>query len=351
MTFSRVKALTEDVQVVANALRKSDNLLQVSDDGLLVRRTSPVDAVVDRSPYTLYIEGFATNLQLDDVMQKLQATGMPVVCVRMQYHRTKGGKDFTGSVFVELSTPEDVTKVLTSETPLEVEGTTLTVKSISQHKEDKRQKRDSKRVDSNAPDTVDTAQVETAAVEAGGAKKSLEYITAPFAEDLLVRAESLPSTCSREILQQIVERCGGTIHYIDYSRGLDHAYIQLQTESVVGAKGVCDKIVTAFIVHSTDGTKDPLAIDLLRILYPQRSAVVGTTDGDAEQEEKQETDTCQVNFPTFVAVEGSSAEEEWKRIESARNERRSAMERRRSNHHHPHNSKPKPKRSRPAAAS
>lgn len=42
-SFNRVKALSEDVQVVAEALRQS-MVLEVNDDGSMVRRAMPFSA-------------------------------------------------------------------------------------------------------------------------------------------------------------------------------------------------------------------------------------------------------------------------------------------------------------------
>lgn len=56
--FARLKALSDDVSVIAEALKKSPELLEVSEDSLKVKRKTELPENVDQSPSIIYVKGF-----------------------------------------------------------------------------------------------------------------------------------------------------------------------------------------------------------------------------------------------------------------------------------------------------
>lgn len=56
--FARLKALSDDVSVIADALKKSPELLEVSEDSLKVKRKTDLPENLDQTPNMIYIKGF-----------------------------------------------------------------------------------------------------------------------------------------------------------------------------------------------------------------------------------------------------------------------------------------------------
>ena len=104
-SFSRMKALTTDVEEVKRALREAESEVFVADEeGGMVKRRNPLPEAQDIMAKSVYVKGFPATATLDDLLSffKADATfGKNVEAVRMR--RFPKSKDFKGSVFVEFA--------------------------------------------------------------------------------------------------------------------------------------------------------------------------------------------------------------------------------------------------------
>ncbi len=100
-TFSRMKVLSEDVSVIADALSMSQELLEINEDRTCVRRKTDLPEAADNLTTSVYIKGFALTAGLDDIESFLAgAFNGKIQAIRMRRHPKT--KEFKGSVFAEL---------------------------------------------------------------------------------------------------------------------------------------------------------------------------------------------------------------------------------------------------------
>jgi len=104
LTFNRLKAMTTDEAVLAEALRHSKELLQVHEDGTRVRRKTQVQPRPQQVLRTVYVEGIPKS---DDAMEKVQtyfAQFGNVEYVKILYNTNDDGtKEMTGNAWVEFT--------------------------------------------------------------------------------------------------------------------------------------------------------------------------------------------------------------------------------------------------------
>ncbi|XP_065175650.1 lupus La protein homolog [Sycon ciliatum] len=119
LKFNRLKQLSEDKQVIAEALRKSTSgLLEVSEDGSKMRRSAsrPVpewndNVKKDTNNRTVYVKGFPKTSTLVEVESFFTSNGFGKKAVwNIVLRRQLDNKEFKGSVFVEFCDTETVEK-------------------------------------------------------------------------------------------------------------------------------------------------------------------------------------------------------------------------------------------------
>lgn len=112
LKFNRLKSLTEDKAVVADALKASD-VLEVSEDGDSIRRKEPLPATLVPGAFdsaTIYAKGFPDNAELEDIEEAFEPFG---AVGRVTMRRTKGRNGtFKGSVFVTFDSEESAAKAI-----------------------------------------------------------------------------------------------------------------------------------------------------------------------------------------------------------------------------------------------
>ncbi|GAB1604810.1 lupus La protein-like [Argonauta hians] len=104
LKFNRLKTLSEDAQVICDAIKKSKSgLMEVNEDSTKIRRSSekPLpentrERREEMSNRTLYVKGFPVNLTLDDLMQFFEKYGELESLVM----KKNGDKTFKGSAYV-----------------------------------------------------------------------------------------------------------------------------------------------------------------------------------------------------------------------------------------------------------
>ncbi|KAF9318452.1 hypothetical protein BG003_011183 [Podila horticola] len=111
-SFKRMREFT-DKDLIVEALRESPELLQVSEDGLTVRRKSAVVPTKDHFQRSIYAKGFGEetpSLQLE--LEEYFSQYGDIKQVRMR--RNNETSAFKGSVFVEYATLDEANKVASS---------------------------------------------------------------------------------------------------------------------------------------------------------------------------------------------------------------------------------------------
>uniref|UniRef100_A0AC34QPQ7 La protein n=1 Tax=Panagrolaimus sp. JU765 TaxID=591449 RepID=A0AC34QPQ7_9BILA len=118
LTFNRLKQLTTDKKVIAEALKTSD-VVDVSEDGEKVRRNPDVPIPENTLEFwneiktrTVYVKGFEPDTKLDDILSYLKPYG---TVQNVVMRRLKDTKAFKGSVFATFATTEEAQKVVESE--------------------------------------------------------------------------------------------------------------------------------------------------------------------------------------------------------------------------------------------
>jgi len=117
LKFNRLKSLTTDHEIIKNAIKKSEELLELNEDGTKVRRKTQIkpkaDDVIERS---IYIQGIPTSIEkpveaIEDYLNKYE-----IEAININAFRNKN-RSFKGEAFIELKTKEDVEKILTKKLP------------------------------------------------------------------------------------------------------------------------------------------------------------------------------------------------------------------------------------------
>ncbi|KAF9982685.1 hypothetical protein BGZ65_002588 [Modicella reniformis] len=124
-SFKRMRE-HKDMELIVEALRESQELLEVSEDGQKVRRKIPLTQHKDHFQRSIYAKGFGNetpSLQLE--LEQFFGSLGDVKQVRMRRHAET--HDFKGSVFVEYATLEESSKIASSK--LQFDGVDLLVMS------------------------------------------------------------------------------------------------------------------------------------------------------------------------------------------------------------------------------
>lgn len=109
-SFTRMKSLSEDVAVIAEAAGKSADLLELNEDSTCVRRKTDLPEAQDNLNTSVYIKGFSLTATLDDIETFLAgAFDGKIQAIRMR--RTPTTKEFKGSVFAELASAEEAERL------------------------------------------------------------------------------------------------------------------------------------------------------------------------------------------------------------------------------------------------
>ena len=137
-SFARMKKLSQDVDVIIEALQsKVDGLLEVDDTKTQVRRRIPVPESRDSMSCTVYLKHYPKEASLDDIQASLHEQGVSPLVIRMR--RFLQSKDFRGSVFVELASEEVAKDVMNKQ--LSYKGNKLSIETKAQYLQRKNDER------------------------------------------------------------------------------------------------------------------------------------------------------------------------------------------------------------------
>lgn len=106
-SFKRMKAMSEDMKVIVDSLKKSKSLLKVSEDGTKVKRTSPIPENFNAEPCTCRVKEIPESASLDEIEDFFQARVAPAGSVRrVKKLHDRQTKAFIGKAFVEFDSEE-----------------------------------------------------------------------------------------------------------------------------------------------------------------------------------------------------------------------------------------------------
>jgi len=109
-SFKRVQDLSKDHKEIIEALKKS-KMLEVSEDGKMVRRVTPLPETNSMLARTIYCKGLPSDSTIESVESLFK--GLSVACVRLR--RNKESREFKGSAFIEFTGEDEMQKALKSE--------------------------------------------------------------------------------------------------------------------------------------------------------------------------------------------------------------------------------------------
>ncbi|VDM18741.1 unnamed protein product [Hydatigera taeniaeformis] len=138
LKFKRLKQLSTDIDVIKNALMKSE-LVEVGENGVRRVLSNPApetlsEALAIHGDRALYVKGFPTTLSLDEIIAWLESTAgetYDVFCKRFP------NKLFKGSIYVTFKEKDAADKFMTSPDCAEYEGKPLLRKWYKDYLEDK----------------------------------------------------------------------------------------------------------------------------------------------------------------------------------------------------------------------
>lgn len=138
--FERMKKY-RPIETIVEALRKSENLLEVSENGEMVRRKIPLpknynEIQLNINKRSIFVEKLPQDAKLDDLLKFFNELA-PVNQVRMKKNKEK---NFTGCCIVEFKDSNDAEKILNSEDKLKFNDVELEIVSKSKYDESKAQK-------------------------------------------------------------------------------------------------------------------------------------------------------------------------------------------------------------------
>ena len=110
ITFNKLKALSTDAILIANSLSDSSTV-EVSSDGLSLRRTKALSSVDTSSARTIYVKGYPrddSSITHETVSEQFSAFGNVLMVRIRRYKDTEGKLQFKGSVFIEYETEEQM---------------------------------------------------------------------------------------------------------------------------------------------------------------------------------------------------------------------------------------------------
>jgi lupus La protein len=263
-TFKRMRMITEDIEVIRNALREhcklpESNILLTTDDTKVTRKES-LPEFVSTAKQSIALEKLPLTVNIDEIETYINSilpstAAGKVKCVRLNRNAEK---TFSGVAFVELANEADAEELAKLET-LEWKSVNEQGESIKHEvtictrpiyiqrlKAESGDKRGKKRKN----DEVDNEQDKKMKSEENSDVKSEE--TAEPAEpaepmpeiipDLLIKFDSVGGETTRESLRDFVVAVGGDVGYVDFSKGENEAVVRLVPESVVKAAGCVERI-------------------------------------------------------------------------------------------------------------
>lgn len=226
LTFNRLKSLTTEVGVVAEAVNKSD-LMEVSQDGKKVRRSlekplpeSNGDRQQKLDELTVYTKGFPETTTMDDLLQFFSQYGR---CLNVYMRRIPTSRKFKGSVFATFASKEEADAFLALE-GLKFNELELTRCMKKEHSEEKKRQREARLAEkAHKQQQQQEAEAEAEEVVLG----------------CLLRLSGLGESTSWESIKQALAPYA-EVAFVEYNRGMPQAVVRFKQEG--SAQAVASKL-------------------------------------------------------------------------------------------------------------
>lgn len=225
-TFTRMKKISEDIELIKEALKES-TVLEVSADGQTVRRTAPLPETDTHIARTIYAKGFPeTGYTIEDVESVFAKLGK-VLSVRIR--KMKDGKQ-KPSAFIEYATPEDATAAAAAKS--QFAGQDLIVMKKADYSEKKKQERKEK--EGKSKRKADDSEGSNNNNNEKKQKKEEKETKEARISGAIIKLESVGKEATRELVKEIFEPFG-TVEYVDLRSGDESGYVRMGSSEIATA--------------------------------------------------------------------------------------------------------------------
>ncbi|KAF1769400.1 hypothetical protein GCK72_001217 [Caenorhabditis remanei] len=244
LNFNRLAAISKDTEKIANAIKSSGSeIVTVSEDNQKIRRNAENPVPENSLEYwqkikhrTVYMKGFNTDTQLDDIIQWANQFGETenVLMRRLK----PGDRTFKGSVFITYKTREEAEAAQKADAKF---GETELTKMMQdeywtlKNKETK----EARAANKAAKSAKNTAE----AVESEKAQNAVH-----FEKGLILAVDGLSGDSSVDSIKTFFKQFG-SVGYVAHENGSKTAEIRFNNDSEGGAQKAWDKAAEA----GTDG--------------------------------------------------------------------------------------------------
>lgn len=234
--FNRLAKLTEDTDVIANALNKSTSgLLEVSEDNKKVRR-NPEQPLPEMNEElrkeicnrSIYAKGFAKDASLDDLLNYFkQFQEVENVIMRRYVEKSTKKRLFKGSVFATFKTREQAEKFMNAKGHKYGDNELLTLwqEDYLQQKQEEYSDRKDKKEKKNKD-------------KEGQQQQEKEELKLPTGS--VFHFSEVNEKMKREDLKDALTKLGAEVAYIDFKSGDTEGWVRLSKENA--AKEMVEKI-------------------------------------------------------------------------------------------------------------
>ncbi|XP_017784782.1 PREDICTED: la protein homolog [Nicrophorus vespilloides] len=226
LTFKRLAALSNEEEVIAGAIEKSENkLVCVSEDKKKVRRNPDLPAPElneerkqELMKRTAYAKGFPLDETLDAIRTFLDEHGPVETCLKRNYlDKIAKEHKFKGSCFIIFKDVEQCKKFVEAET-IKYKEVELIRKMQADYYEQKKTEIEERRNKKGKKNKDEAKEIKVNPVAVG----SVLFFSG-IKED---------QTVTREIIRAKVEElCKSEIAFIDYNKGQTEGYIRFTSEN------------------------------------------------------------------------------------------------------------------------
>lgn len=262
-SFKRMKQITEDLSVVVAAL-KTSTFLSVSEDGVNIKRVTPLVDAGDTTDRSVYVKGLPEAWELDEIQEFVEKHLIEgeTLC-RTNIRRFKGGendKKSKGSAFLELSSVAAVERFVALKIKATEEGEEIKILTKTAYVAAKKEERAKKGGDSESKGGKGKGgkgkgkggKGNKRKAEDGDEKEKEEKDPTEFPKDMILSLSGLGEECSRENVKEALETLGCNVQFIEYARGSEQGFVRLKeneenslTASAAAAKITADGVEVA----------------------------------------------------------------------------------------------------------
>lgn len=241
-SFNKMKTLSTDLAVVVAALRASPVLLEVDEEGVKVRRKTPVPENVDNIKNAIYVKGLPKDFDIEPIKEFLaphMQAGEEISCVRL---RRFPDKTFKGSAFIEFNSEavaERVSKLELKTTEDAEEPLSLQMKAdyLARKKAERYAKKGGPS-EGGAKRKREGEEGEDGAVE----KEAEKEFKRDIVLDSIVCVSGVEVTGSRENIKAAIESSGAQVAFVEFNKGNAKGYVRLHRDSTVMAAAAVAKL-------------------------------------------------------------------------------------------------------------